>query len=90
MSDSPKGQSPIDFLEEKFNKKWPHIRAAREAAMSKREEIGRVLGSTEIKFLSMTSAWSFLVPSHATNGREIATSIGVYWWTVRPIQSISQ
>jgi hypothetical protein len=52
MSDSPKGQFPIDCLEEKLNKKWPHIRAAREAAISKREETGRVLGSTGIKFLS--------------------------------------
>lgn len=52
MSDSPKGQFQIDCLEEKFNKKWPHIRATREAAISKQEEIGKVLGSTGIKFLS--------------------------------------
>jgi predicted nucleotidyltransferase len=52
MSDSPKGQFPIDCLEEKFNKKWPHIRAAREAAISKREQTKKALDSTSIKFLS--------------------------------------
>src|SRR5258707_12651603 len=52
MSDSTKDQSPMDCLEEKCNMKWPHIRAAREAAISKREEIGKVLGSTGVNFLS--------------------------------------
>lgn len=45
-------QSFIEALEQTFKKNWPHIRAAREAAISKREQTKKVLDSTGIKFLS--------------------------------------
>ena len=45
-------QSFIEVLEQTFKKNWPHIRASREAAISKREQTKKVLDSTGIKLLS--------------------------------------
>jgi predicted nucleotidyltransferase len=45
-------QSFIEVLEQKFKKNWAHIRAAREAAINKREQTKKVLDSTGIKLLS--------------------------------------
>lgn len=45
-------QSFIQVLEQTFKKNWPHIRAARQAAISKRVQAEKVLDSTGIKFLS--------------------------------------
>jgi hypothetical protein len=52
MTEPTANQSSIELIEKKFNKNWPHIRAARDAAISKREETIKVLGSTGINFLS--------------------------------------
>jgi predicted nucleotidyltransferase len=52
MTEPIADQSSIEVLEQKFTKSWPHIRAARETAIGKREETRKVLASTGIKYLS--------------------------------------
>jgi predicted nucleotidyltransferase len=52
MTESATYQSSVELVEQKFEKSWVNIRAAKEAAISKREQIRKVLDSTGIKYLS--------------------------------------
>ncbi|MBZ5532256.1 MAG: nucleotidyltransferase domain-containing protein [Acidobacteriia bacterium] len=52
MTETVAGQSSIDLLSKKLNKEWPHIRAARVAAIAKREQIKTVLEATRHKLVS--------------------------------------
>jgi|SRR5882724_730471 len=50
MANSAVSPSSIELLEEKLKKKWPNIRASKEAAISKRAQIMQVLDAAEKKY----------------------------------------
>jgi len=52
MADTNADESSIELLSKKLNKEWPHIRAARQNAIAKREEVKKVLDSKAVSYLS--------------------------------------